>query len=751
MELHFLTVRRRHAASASFAENRILAVGSSTGLSLPGEGIQPEHARLIKDDDGFAIEPVADAPVTVNGIPLTGRHRLKDGDWVVFGTTVFQVRIHPSDIGGKKPPSGRGAVIRSTVSRRLVIGRLPTCDFPIPSPLISRRHAEIVWNDGQIILKDLHSTNGTFVNGQRLTEPRSIQKGDRIQVGTLVYAFTGETLEPLDDLNRIRMEVHGLGTEVKDRSSGGVRRLLDDVNLVIAPGEFVVIFGASGSGKSTLLDALSGRRPAGFGQLYYNGVDFYSSMDLFRKTIGYVPQQDIVHRRIQVRKALHYAGRLRLPGDTTSEEIERHTLRVLQRLGLSEKACSAIDTPTPLSGGQLKRVSLAAELIANPSLLFLDEVTSGLDAGTDKRMMQLFAELASEKKTIVCVTHTLENIETCHLVLLVHKGRVIYFGPPKEALAYFGVSRLSEVYDTLEAHPAEPLAEKYRKSELFDEFVGRRYTTVRKAHPGEVPFCVRRPPPPGIGSGLLQFRTLVRRYMDILLSDRRNSLLLLVQAPIIALLIGLVFDISGPPDAKVLGESQVAFMVVLSAVWCGCLNSTREIVKELPIYMRERSVGLGIFPYLMSKFLPLSFLCVLQCLFLLGIVTGLCSWSGPFAQRLGVLILTAVSAASMGLAVSTMVNSSDKAVAIVPILLIPQVIFSNFVVTLGHLQKTAARGLVLAFSAFDAMKGLLSQEVQALVPVEAGLGMNVATISALAVVSFVLAMIGLKRKDKTHR
>ncbi|MBC7360305.1 MAG: ATP-binding cassette domain-containing protein [Desulfacinum sp.] len=750
MELHFLTVRRRHVASASFVENRILAVGSSTGLSLPGEGIQPEHARLIKEDDGFAIEPVSDAPITVNGIPLAGRHRLQDGDWVVFGTAVFQVRIHQSNIGGKEPQSGRSADTQSMVSRRLVIGRLPTCDFFIPSPLISRRHAEMVWHDGRVILKDLHSTNGTFVNGQRLTEARSIEKGDRIQVGSLVYVFTGETLEPLDELNRIRIEAHGLGTEVKDRSSGRSKRLLDDVHLVIAPGEFVVIFGASGSGKSTLLDALSGRRPAGFGQLYYNGVDFYSSMDLFRTNMGYVPQQDIVHRKIQVRKALYYAGRLRLPGDTAREEIEQHTTRVLQRLGLSEKASSAIDTPTPLSGGQLKRVSLASELIANPSLLFLDEVTSGLDAGTDKKMMQLFAELAAEKKTIVCVTHTLENIDTCHLVLLVHKGRIIYFGPPKEALAYFGVSRLTEVYDTLEAHPAEPLAEKYRKSELFDEFVGRRYTTVREDPPREIPLSVRRSPP-RFGTGLLQFRTLVLRYMDILLSDRRNSLLLLAQAPIIAVLIGLVFDISGPLDAQVLGESQVAFMVVLSAIWCGCLNSTREIVKELPIYMRERSVGLGIFPYLMSKLFPLSLLCVLQCIFLLGIVTVLCSWDGPFVQRLGVVVLTAVSAATMGLAVSTMVNSSDKAVAIVPVLLIPQVIFSNFVVTLGHLQKAVARGSVLAFSAFDAMKSLFSPKVQALVQVEAGLGVNVATISALAVASFVLAVIGLRWKDKTHR
>ncbi len=751
MELHFLTARNRRIASASFGENRILAVGSSTDISLSGEGIRPDHARLIKDHDGVAIEPVSDAPITINGKPVSGRHPLKDGDWVALGAAVFQVKIPQKSTEAERLRNTRVAHGKGTASSRMVIGRLPTCDLAIPSPLVSRQHAELLWTDGHVVLRDLQSTNGTFLNGQRITEPRFLQKGDTVQIATLVYVFTGEGLEPLEALNWIRIEAHALGTEVKDRANGRVRRLLDNVNVVIAPGEFVAIFGASGSGKSTLLDALSGRRPAGFGRLFYNGVDFYSSMELFRKNIGYVPQQDIVHRKIQVQRALHYAGRLRLPADMAPEEINRQTIRVLERLGLAEKASSAIDTPTPLSGGQLKRVSLAAELMANPNVLFLDEVTSGLDAGTDKRMMQLFAELASEKKTVVCVTHTLENIDVCHLVLLVHKGRVIYFGPPKEALAYFGVPRLSEVYDTLEAHPAQPLAEKYLSSDLYDEFVARRYTTAAQAAPAEnAPVSIRQDPS-GIGSGLLQFRTLVMRYVDILLSDRRNSLLLLLQAPAIALLIGLVFKISGPPQTKVLGESQVAFMVVLSAIWCGCLNSTREIVKELPIYFRERSVGLGIFPYLMSKFVPLSLLCTVQCFLLLGIVTVLSSWSGPFTARLSVLVLTAVSATTMGLAVSTMVNSSDKAVAIVPILLIPQVIFSNFVVTLGNLQKTVARLLILAFSSFDAMKNLLSEEVKAFAQAEAGLAVNVTTVSALGFLFLLLAMVGLKWKDKRYR
>ena len=231
--------------------------------------------------------------------------------------------------------------------------------------------------------------------------------------------------------------MRGLYKAVPDRASGGVKHLLDQVNLVFEPGEFAVIFGTSGSGKSTLLDALNGRRPATGGQVLYNGTDLYASFDLFRAAIGYVPQQDIVHRKIRVSRALYYTARLRLPHDTTDEEIEAHIHRVLDKVGLAEKADLPIDTPAPLSGGQLKRVSLAVELVANPNILFLDEVTSGLDAGTDKRMMRLFADLARDQKTVICVTHTLENIDVCNLVVLLHRGRLVYFGPPGEAPELF--------------------------------------------------------------------------------------------------------------------------------------------------------------------------------------------------------------------------------------------------------------------------------------------------------------------------
>ncbi len=629
MEIHFLTARNRQVASAKFPDDNQILVGSSQAFAPPGKGLLPEHARLLRKGDELYIEPIAGAPVAVNGQKVaSGLWRLYDGDWVSLGDSVYQIKIPPPSYSSHE--TRRGANKTIPPPQKILIGRLPESDLCIPSPLVSRRHAEVTWSNGRAYLKDLHSTNGTFVNGERLLGSRILRPGDHIQIATFRYAFDGLRIEPLDSLGLIRIEARGLAKEVRDRSSGRSRRLLDNVDLVIEPGEFVVIFGSSGSGKSTLLDALSGRRPAGFGKLFYNGMDFYASMGLFRRNIGYVPQQDIVHRKIKVQSALRYTARLRLPNDTGLDEIDSYIQRVLDRLGLGDKALSPIDTPTPLSGGQIKRVSLAAELIANPKVLFLDEVTSGLDAGTDKKMMQLFAELASEKKSVICVTHTLENVDVCDLVLLVHQGKVIFFGPPKEALVYFGVGRLSEVYETIETQSAASMSERYLKSDLYQEFVQSRYSTSPEEKPSKEHPTLVSVQPTSMKQSVLQFTTLVQRYVDLWLSDRRNSLMLLLQAPIIAVLIGVVFDIEGTPEAKYDGESRVAFMLVISAIWCGCLNSTREIVKELPIYMRERTVGLGIGPYLLSKFLPLAALCCLQCGLLLGMVTLLTSWSAPW-------------------------------------------------------------------------------------------------------------------------
>lgn len=726
-------------------------LGQNGDIELTGKDIRPRHARLYFVGETLHIAPVDRAPLSVNGSAISSETALANGDWVALGSTVVQIKLDSGDVSrvaaGTAAPQGGTADLRA--GRIIRIGRDETSDLAIPSPLVSRNHAILRCESSKVIIQDLNSTNGTFVNGKRVLAPVVLQRGDKVGITAFVFLFSGETLSPADAGGFVHLETHRLCKEVRDRATGRPRLLLDNINLVFQPGDFVAIFGTSGSGKSTLLDALNGRRPATSGQVLYNGTDFYASFDSFRSSIGYVPQQDIVHRKIRVRQALQYTARLRLPRDTSDDEIGTHIKRVLAQVGLADKALSPIDTPAPLSGGQLKRVSLAVELIANPNILFLDEVTSGLDAGTDKKMMQLFAELASgQNKTVVCVTHTLENIDVCSLVVLLHHGRLVFFGPPKEALHHFGVSRLSDVYELIESRPTEYWADKYSQSAYLQTYViGRMSTVVEPENePSAQPVTIGETEKSG--HGWAQLGTLMRRYLDLLLADRRNLAILLLQAPFVAVLIGLVFNASGPLPERANGENQIAFMLVLSAIWCGCLNSTREVVKELPIYLRERAVNLGIGPYLFSKLIPLSLLCVLQCVLMLGIATILLSWTGSFWPRLATLFLSALAATGMGLAISTFVDSNDKAVTLIPILLIPQVILSGAVVTLGKVGETMARFCIIAFSAFDAMKGTLAKDVAELLPPSKwSLSGNLGMIFALFVAFMLAAFLGLKLKD----
>lgn len=750
---------RRSIGRIGLAQGQHLTVGSdhSNQLHIAGPDVLPQHARVICRDETIWIEPSSAAHLLLNGNRIDQAAPVKDGDWLAFGETLIQIRL-PDDAPANPttlPPASRPVPPVTDI----LVGRLLGCGLPIDSPLISREHARLVLAGDGVWLQDLGSTNGTWVNGRRITKPVALRPGDRVSFASFVFHFTGTALEPAEAGNRVRITARNLTKQVVDRATGQPRNLLSQIDLVIEPGEFVVIFGTSGSGKSTLMDALNGRRPASAGQVAYNGLDLYRSFDLFRSGIGYVPQQDIVHRKIRMRNALRYTARLRLPPDTTPREIDDNIERVLDRVGMGDKGDLAVDTPEPLSGGQLKRVSLAVELVANPNVLFLDEATSGLDAGTDKKMMRLFADLAADGKTVVCVTHSLENIDHCHLVALLHRGRLVYYGPPRQAAAHFGVARLSDVYEMLEASDAPEWQARFLASEHYALYVRGRLPAASESGPQPEqtsPAHSRRAR--GLRS-LFDFRqslTLTRRYLDLLLSDRLNLLVLLLQAPLIALVVGAVFETSGPLHQRAAAESQVSFVLVLSAIWFGCINSAREIVKELPVYLRERSVTVRLPAYLVSKLIPLALLCLLQCASFLAIVTWMLGFPGPFGDRLVVLFLAGLAATGMGLAVSAFVNSNDKAIAALPLLLIPQFILSNSVVTLSGGTEVFARFTVIAYWALDAMRATLAPEILALshpdgsplIRVSGEWTSDLAFLGLQGVAFLLVTLLGLKLKDR---
>lgn len=558
------------------------------------------------------------------------------------------------------------------------IGRDPGNDIVLDHPQVSRRHMKLDVLGDAATLTNL-SPNGTFVNGSLVTRQQLLRAGDRIRISGFEFAFDGRKLVQYDQTRRARIDALHLSTVV-----GKGTTILHDVTFSALANEMIGIVGTSGSGKSTLMDAMNGFRPATGGSVLVNGRDYYREFASMRLLVGYVPQTDVVHRDLTTSRALEYAAALRLPADTSERERSARVQAVLKEVGLEDRADVIIGQ---LSGGQIKRVSMAVELLTRPSLFFLDEPTSGLDPGYEKRVMELLRSLANQGRTVLLITHATQNIELCdHVAFMAPGGHLAYFGPPRTALAYFDCTDYPGIYMRIQQESnGAHLAVRFQQHALYQQNVLARLPESQPAVAAvSAPAAPSLPASPAV-PWWRQYGILVQRYTETLRRDRRNLLLLALQAPIIAILLALIAkegSFSPIPDINLLATGRPLLMILCSsAVWLGALNAAREIVKELPIYRRERMVGLHLVPYLLSKYTVLGALCIFQTAILLAalVLRSRIPDAGPLwpttLELYVTLLLSSFAGLSMGLMISALFNNADRATALVPYLLIPQIIF----------------------------------------------------------------------------
>jgi ABC-type multidrug transport system ATPase subunit len=606
----------------------------------------------------------------------------------------------------KAPDATDLATRKALLQRRLdgeqplAIGRAATNDIALDALQISNRHARVRRSGGVAIVEDLGSTNGTYVNGRAIGKPTPVREDDVVQIGPFALRVDGAgTVTVFDTRAETRIDVFKLGTEVRSRGRGALR-LLDGIDLAIEPNEFVGLLGPSGAGKSTLMNALNGMRPATEGNVLINGLDLYRHLDLLKQGIGYVPQDDIIHRELTVARTLQHVARLRLAEDATGAEVERLVAEVMSLTGLAERAQVPV---AQLSGGQRKRVSIAVELITKPSVIFLDEPTSGLDPGTEDKVMRLFREIAESGRTVILTTHAMENVRLFDKIVLLMRGRLVFYGAPLEALAHVDAQSFHDLYDRLEAPIEARLAGKLAglgtaeqqrlreqvADEVATEWQQKFLRTPQHRANVAAPLETVRPRVPAAGDtgtprrhgpgALRQFATLTRRYAEVLGRDRLNLLILLAQAPLIGVLTWLVTGPSAPRDFAY-------FIMAVVAMWFGTSVAAREIIRERAIYTRERMVGMGLVPYLGSKLGVLGVLVGAQTVLLFGTLklvdaAGLVSLPGLFGglPQLGIMLLTALVGIGAGLLVSALVKTSEMATSLVPLILIPQILFAGLV------------------------------------------------------------------------
>ncbi|MEU2979222.1 FHA domain-containing protein [Streptomyces hirsutus] len=574
-----------------------------------------------------------------------------------------------------------------SLGRVMRIGRALENDLVVSDLQVSRNHAEFHSTpDGRMEIRDLGSHNGTYVNGMPIAKGGTQLLGptDIVGVGHSTFRIVGDRLEEFVDTGEVSFSARHLTVTVD-----GGKQILKDVSFGVPEKSLIAVIGPSGSGKSTLLKALTGYRPADRGEVLYDNRNLYKQFAELRQRIGLVPQDDILHKELTVKKALKYAAKLRFPADTTAAERDARIDEVLRELKLDIHKDKKV---TSLSGGQRKRVSVALELLTKPSLIFLDEPTSGLDPGMDRDVMQLLRGLADDGRTVLVVTHSVAELAICDkLLVMAPGGSVAYFGPPDEALNFFGYDTWADVFSAFENYRDYDWAGRWKGSQHYQMYAADIDAVAPQSVPAPQMQALRPPKPQGWMS---QFVTLVRRYVSVIVSDK-GFLALTVILPAVLGAVSLLID----PDRGLLPNAPnqagqirpngtaatVLLILAVGACFAGAANSVRELIKERVIYERERATGLSRSAYLMSKVFVLGMVTVLQ-----GLLVGVIGFSSRELPEEGLVLggftllelsipIMALGFTSMmfGLIISALVKTAEKTMPLLVMFAIIQVVFTG--------------------------------------------------------------------------
>ena len=475
-------------------------IGGANDVPVNAKFVSSQHGMITYYNGIYVYIDLA----STNGTTVDGRYircqggvpsnpiPLKDGDVLSIGSPSVQDKVYM--IFSNAGTNVEWNIIPVFQNPRVTIGRGLDNNIVIPSITASRKHAEIVNNNGVVSITDLSSVNGTFLNGTlvrgsaeftdlsivRIENAKFIRVGNYIvyskpmaqsQVqqyssgGSIQSAYVRQSgfppgqvqgEPPRQDFNNqggVEVIVENISRMVSCKNGtgeqgGNKKYILRNVSLTINPGELIAILGGSGAGKTTFMNCINGFEPATEGRVLVDGLDLYKNYQSLKSCMGYVPQQDIVHDNLTLEAMLTYTGKLRLPSDVTKQELSTRVAEVLEMVDLTKEKDTFI---RKLSGGQRKRASIAVELVSDPSLFFLDEPTSGLDPEAETNLMHQLRRLSDQNgKTVIVITHTLQNIRLFDKVIfLAPGGKLCFYGTPAEAEKFFEVDNLADAYEKI--------------------------------------------------------------------------------------------------------------------------------------------------------------------------------------------------------------------------------------------------------------------------------------------------------------
>jgi len=581
----------------------------------------------------------------------------------------------------------------------LTIGRSPVCDIVVLDPLVEELHASLHKQGDKWIIQSESEHRPVWLHGKPVLRYPMVERQ---------AVFIGPIELWLEDLSvhlRSHRKMSVLSVQSLHRSIRDIP-LLQNISFQVFSGEMIALIGPSGSGKTTLLNAINATAPADSGSVLLDGADFHRLLSQDRSLIGIVPQDDLVLPELTVEESLYYSGRLRLPPSTTRAEIMAEVDRVLEELDIihirNQRIGDALNRG--ISGGQRKRVNLGQELISKSTkILFLDEPTSGLDPKSSQDIVRLARALADRGRMVFLVTHDLTAQimkQVDNLLVLERGGELAFFGEESLARKFFHVESTDQMFQKLGAKDSQ-WPKKYRKTALFGirEKVTKTFSSMKDSTEAyKSPF---------VQTFFIQLYTLCARYLKVKLRDRMGVLVWLLQPSLLVLVMTIVFRHQGDTETLFVPTQTMIFMMSLACMWFGMSASVRELITDQVIFIRERRIGVGILPYLLSKTFVLGFMTSLQVTVMscaLFWVFSLGEYGFEISTLCYVSTLTAWLGMSVGLCVSSLWKSSEAAVGTIPLILIPQIAFSTIMYGLRDMTPFAkfCTDLIFQRYTFDA-------------------------------------------------
>ena len=644
----------------------LLMIGSdsSCDIRISNNRVSRNHCQVIfSKENGLKIVDLNSSNGTyLNGIKLKAGNtyslNLKD-QVQLAGVSGIIISVGSENKQSKGLEDQKNILELFNNTDMIVVGRDSSCDLRINDTRISRRHASIkkITND-KFLLKDLDSLNGIYVNGSKVNGSRTISKKDNIFLGKYLLKIDGRAKDLSDEL-----AISAIGIEKVYPNQKKGKKALHKMDISVPSRSLLAIMGPSGCGKSTLLKSLNGESPPTKGKVLIFNQDLISNYEYLKTQIGYVPQDDIVHKQLTVEQSLYFAAKLRI-ANINNDDINIKIDQILSELNISHIKKNLI---SDISGGQRKRVSIAIELLTDPMLLFLDEPTSPLDPQTIEDFLNILKKLSENGTTVIMVTHKPEDLDYMDEVIFMadnNGGKIVYYGDSTKYKDYFNVNNAVSVFSQISGGNSKKWVDKYSNPRPLSTTQDKEKILVNKSNQSSVG----------------QFFWLTYRYFKIKTNDRVNTSIMLLQAPIIAALACLVFN-----EVTL----SVLFIMAVSSVWFGSTNAAREIVGELPIYKRERMYNLRLIPYIFSKITVLSLFSIIQSfvfVYILYFNYGNSDYdlffNNPFSAFIWMSFLT-ISSTFLGLLLSAIFDTSEKVLAVVPIVLIPQIMLAGLVAKIG--------------------------------------------------------------------